>query len=199
MAAIPFLIIGNVRVGPFQDYTEENFTIVAADGGRTVDLTLSSGTSVAAISQVITLLNVTNNETGTVSPDANGDYLFDANNWASGYADGNSVRVSTSTVDATARSSVPNPDRNILKFQTTANADRNLLADRRANEHTEKYPLPVEVANDYITSQNPSWAATYDANNLITTETIVTRGFSYRKTYTWVGQNLTNETAWVRL
>ena len=197
MAALPFLITGNVRAGPLQDYTETNTTIVQADGGLTADLRLSSATQVGS-SLTVTLRNVTNSETATVTTDALGDYSFDANNWTSGYSDGNSVRISVTDLDATARTDVNDSMRDHKTFQTTANAWRNLLSDRRGNEYTERYPIPVESINNYIGEQNPSWAATYSAG-LIATETIVLKGVSYRKTYTWSGGNLTAETAWVRV
>lgn len=195
MAAIPYLIIGNVRRGPLQDYTEVNTTIVQADGGATVDLFLSSGIRVAA-SLTITLRNVTNSEVATVTTDANGDYSFDANNWTSGYADGDSIRISATTVDTTARTDVNDSMRTHKTFQTTANAWRELLSDRRGNEFTENYPLQVELQNNHLGEQNPSWVATY-SSGLIATETVTIKGVQYRKTYTWASGNLTNETAWV--
>lgn len=195
MAAVPYLITGNVRRGPLQDYTETNTTIVQADGGATINLFLSSATQLAT-SLTVTLRNVTTNETSTVTTDANGDYLFDANNWTSGYSDGDSIRVSATTVDVTARTDVNDSMRDHKTFQTTANAWRELLSDRRGNEFTENYPLQVELQNNHIGEQNPSWVATYSAG-LIATETVTIKDVQYRKSYTWSGGNLTTESRWV--
>ena len=197
MALIPFLIAGNVRKGPLQDYTEYNYTYAVADGSLSADLFLSSGVQLAT-SQTVTFYNNTTKETITATTDANGDYQIDIANFITAVDEGNIIRISTSTVDPTAKSDAAKPDRNHLRYQDSAKADRNLLSDRRANEHTEQYPLPVELQNNYLGEQNPSWSATY-SGGLIATETVVIKGVSYRKSYTWTAGSLTDETRWVRI
>ena len=194
MPPIPFIVEGNVRKGPLQDSTESNYTYAAADGGKTINLYLSSGTQVAA-DQTVTIYNNTSKETLTATTDALGDYSIDLQDFTIAPVDGEIIRFSTKTVDATAKSDVADPDRNHLVFQTSAKANRNLLSDRRSNEYTEQYPLPVELQNNYLGEQNPSWVGTYAAG-LIATETVTIKGVEYRKTYTWVGGNLTAESAW---
>ena len=198
MPSVPYFVEGVVKKGPLQDYTETNTTIVQADGGATLNLILGSGTSIGS-SLTVTLYNATTGESITTTSDASGNYALDAANLASGYTDGDSIRVSVSDLDSSARTNVNDSMHNFKKFQVSANADRNLLSDRRGNEFTSNYPLPVEIANDIISSQNPSSILTYSGGNL-STETLTIRGLQYRKTYAYDGGgNLTSESAWNQL
>ena len=67
------------------------FTLPYVVFGNATDANGSAITNTALI-----VTNETSGETITVFTDSSGDYIFDLANFASGYADGDSIRISTS-------------------------------------------------------------------------------------------------------
>lgn len=89
-----YLIIGTVyeSIG----FVSKSHTIDTGLGGVTLDL---GGGTIVSASRTVTFTNATTGESATVTTDNSGIYGFDANNFTSGYTNGDVITITTDFVD----------------------------------------------------------------------------------------------------
>ena len=194
--AVPYLISGTVKYGPREGYGEYATAVDTSLAGETVNLQLDAGTSVKS-GMTVSIRNVTQNETKTTTSDANGNYAYDLANMTTSYTNGDSLLIWSEDISATDQFE---SDDSTATYKPTAHAKvaRVVIPGRKGKEYTENYPIPVNIMNLLINSENPSSVYTY-SGGVLATETATIEGIQYSKTYTWSGGNLTNESAWVKV
>jgi hypothetical protein len=200
MPDAPYPISGTVKYGPRQGYAERESTVDTGVGSETVNLQLDAGTSTKA-DMTVTIEDVTTGESVTGVTNASGQYSIDIANLTSGYTNGDTLLIWCQDISATDTLSSSDSVASQLPG-AHGRFTRVVSPGRLGKEHTEVYPIPVNVMNFSVNAENPSYAATY-SSGLIATETITFTvdgsQKSYRKTYTWSSGTLTAETAWVEV
>lgn len=193
MPSIPYILTGTVKKGPKGGYGEVEHTVVQADGGATVNLQIDAGTTLAT-NFSFTLLNVTTNESVSLTTDADGIYTYDLQNLSTAYSNSDVLRLYGEDIDETRRWDSADSTRK-YKPEADARVARVIHTGRSGKEYTEEYPFPTQVMNFIVNSENPSGEYTYTGGNL-TEEVQTIRGRRFRKKYTYSSGNLISETAW---
>ena len=196
--ATPYLISGTVYRTFVTGRVDVRVTISGV--GSTQDIIIKGSTDIAA-SQLLTFTNLTTDETGTDTTNASGQYSFDCQNFTSGYTDGDIIKIVANNKVTTDDIDVETDETYVRRkeYHESSKARKRILVDLEGNEFTEENPMPVFILDDNFENVNcdRSWVVTR-GDGQPDSESVVYKGDTYTRTFTFTSNILTARTKWVK-
>ena len=172
--------------------------------------------SIALVGATVTLTHSTITPSISKTTNAAGEYVINLNKLNTQWSSGDSITITASKTaegTKTTETTISGAGGQTVNLTLAETSDLNyatnifnkhnlnfvLLTHYDGGKVTRERPLPVLISNIDLLN-NPEQTNTYDSKNRLSTETVIIRGVSYKRTFTYTGNSFqfTTRGKWIR-